>query len=149
MESRNVKALLIQERLQGSGQLEKYLRACGCECHRAGSYKEACYLLGVDEFDLVLSPMRLPDTSLFPLLNLLNGSRITLFYWLAVDGGCLWLPALRHGQNCFGSSTLSTGKFVLELETVIKEIRTEASAGDTQPVVANELPGALATPAPR
>lgn len=123
MESSKVKALLIRENLQGYGQMERYLRVCGCECRSAASYKEACTLLGTNDFDLVLSPMRLPNTSLFPLLNLLSDSRVTLFYWIAVDGGCLWLPALRQGMNCFGSAMLSTTEFVVALDEAIKEIR--------------------------
>ncbi len=123
--SRTIKALLIQERPQASGHLEKYLRKCGCECTCAVSYKEACSLLGTGEFGLVLSPMRLHNDSLYPLLDLLHGSHITLFFWYAVEGGCFWLPALRQGQNCFGSALLMGAiDFGVALDQTIQEIQT-------------------------
>src|ERR1019366_8592370 len=104
MESRRPKALLIGENPQGSSYLAKRLQERGCECEFAGSYQEACWLLRAQDFDLVLSPMRLRGGSLFPLIDLLDGSGITLFYSHAVEDGWWWLPALRHGQKCFGSS---------------------------------------------
>jgi hypothetical protein len=73
-------------------------------------------------FALVLSPMRLRDSSLFPLIGLLDGSGITLFYFHAVEDGCLWLPALRRGQKCFGSSAMRPSEFVAALDDVIEGI---------------------------
>jgi hypothetical protein len=127
MESTRPKALLIQEKSQGSWNLERYVQECGCDCSSAASYREACSLLDAEKFDLVLSPMRLPDSSLFPLLSSLSGSRTTLFYWFAVDGGCFWLPALRNGLNCVGSATLNTRQFVIALDEIIKEVRLRQS----------------------
>ena len=95
MEPRRPKALLIGESPQGSSHLAKRLQERGCECEFAVSYQEARSLLGAQHFDLVLSPMRLRDVSLFPLICLLDRSNITLFYFHAVEDGCWWLPALR------------------------------------------------------
>jgi CheY-like chemotaxis protein len=122
METRWAKVLLVGETPQGSLYLAKLLQERGCECEFAGSYQEACSLLRAQDFDLVLSPMRLRDGSLFPLLGLLDGSGITLFYSHAVEEGCWWLPALRQGQKCFGSSALRPSKFVAALDDAIEEI---------------------------
>ena len=123
MELRRPKALVIGENPQGSSPyLAKRLQERGCECEFAVSYQEARSLLRAQDFDLALSPMRLRDGSLFPLLGSLNESNITLFYSHAVEDGCWWLPALRHGQQCFGSSALRPSEFVAVLDDVIEEI---------------------------
>ena len=66
MESGRPKALLIGENPQGSSYLAKRLQERGCECEFAFSYQEACWLFRTQDFDLVLSPMRLRGGSLFP-----------------------------------------------------------------------------------
>ena len=122
MELRRPKALVIGENPQGSSHLAKRLQERGCECEFAVSYQEARSLLGAQNFDLAVSPMRLRDVSLFPLIFLLDRSNITLFYFHAVEDGCWWLPALRHGQKCFGSSALRPSEFVAALDDTIEEI---------------------------
>ena len=151
MEPRKPKALLIGENPHGSWYLAKHLQERGCECEFAVSYREACSLLMTQGFDLVLSPMRLRDGSLFPLIGLLDGSGITLFYSHAVEDGCWWLPALRHGQNCFGSSALRPSEFVAALDEAIEEICFRAPVErKSRRSVAPRLPGSLATlPSPR
>jgi CheY-like chemotaxis protein len=146
MEPRRPKVLLIGETSQRSSYLAKRLQGRGCECEFALSYQEACWLLRAQDFDLVLSPMRLRDGSLFALIALLDGSGITLFYSHAVEDGCWWLPALRHGQNCFGSSALRPSAFVAALDDAIEEICFRAAMErKSQQSVAPQLPGSPAT----
>ena len=123
MELRRPRALLIGENPQGSLYLTKRLQESGCDCAFAITCREACSLLVAQRFDLVLSPMRLRDGSLYPLIGLLDGSSSTLFYYHPVEDGCLWLPALRRGQKCFGSSALRPSEFVATLDEATKEIR--------------------------
>jgi hypothetical protein len=139
-------ALLIGESPQGSSNLAKRLQARGCECDFAVSSQEASSMLRAERFDLVLSPMRLRDGSLFSLINLLNGSGITLFFSYVVEDGCWWLPALRHGQNCFGSSALRPSQFIAALDEAIEEIcfRPVMERNILQSV-AVRLPGSLTT----
>ena len=125
MELRRPRALLIGENPQGSLYLTKRLQESGCECAFAITCREACSLLVAQRFDLVLSPMRLRDGSLYPLIGLLDGSSSTLFYYHPVEDGCLWLPALRRGQKCFGSSALRPSEFVSVLDETIAEIQFE------------------------
>ena len=140
------KAMLIGGDPQGSSYLAKRLQERGCECEFAVSFEEACSLLSAQGFDLVLSPTRLGDGSLFPLISLLDGSGITLFYFHTVENGCWWLPALRHGHNCFGSSGLRPREFVTALDEAIEEICFRAAMERrSQQCVAPRLTGLLAT----
>lgn len=119
------KALLIGENAQGSSYLAKRLQGRGFECSFATSYQEACSLLRAQGFDLVLSPMRLCEVSFFSLIDLLDGSSATLFYSHPVEESCWWVPALRHGEKCFGSSAFRPSEFVSVLDETIAEIQFE------------------------
>jgi hypothetical protein len=123
--SRVPRALLIAEGLQTPSCLARRLEGQGCSCSFARSYREACSSLGNQDFDLVLSPLRLRGVTLFPLIDLLAGSRITLFYSHPVEQGCWWLPGLRRGQKCFGSAAFRPSEFVSVLDDVIVEVRTD------------------------
>lgn len=125
MSGRIPKTLLIGENPQGSSYLARRLQGQGCECSFATSYPEACSSLRSQGFEVVLSPMRLRGVTVFPLMDLLAGSRVTLFFSHAVERGCWWLPALRHGEKCFGSSALRSRDFVSVLDEVIAEIRMD------------------------
>jgi CheY-like chemotaxis protein len=151
MDNKKPKALLIGENPQGSSYLAKRLQERGCECEFAVSYQEARSLLMAQGFDLALSPMRLRDGSLFPLIGLLDGSGITLFYFHAVEDGCLWLPALRRGQKCFGSSALRPSEFVSALDEAIDEIRFDRHVAGTaqQPAVRQSVVSISVAPSSR
>jgi hypothetical protein len=80
--------------------------------------------------------MRLRDSSVFPLISLLEGSDVTLFYFQLVEDGCWWLPALRSGQTCFGSYALRPSEFVLSLNEIMEEIRVNLQVpAELQPVL--------------
>ena len=146
MEPKRPKALLIGETPQGSSYLAKRLQERGCQCEFAASYQEACSLLMAQGFDLVLSPMRLRDGSLFPLIDLLDGSCVTLFFSHAVEDGCWWLPALRNSQKCFGSSALRPSEFVATLDEAIGEICFRAGMErNSEESVTPRPPGSLVT----
>jgi CheY-like chemotaxis protein len=140
MQTREPRALLIGENSQGSSHLVRLLEGHGCECSFATSYEEACSLLGTQLFDLVLSRLRLRDSSTFPLVGLLEGSGVTLFYFQLVEDGCWWLPALRSGQKCFGSHALRPSEFVVSLNEIIAEMRVQS------PVPADDQPAWPSTP---
>lgn len=143
------RVLLIGENSQGFAHLLKHLEGRGCKCRFATSYQEAISLFGVQDFDLVLSPMRIRESSLFAFISLLERSRTTLFYFQAVEEGCWWLPALRFGQKCFGSNALRPSEFIASLELVVNEIQARALAAakslvsmPTTLAVARPWPGA-------
>lgn len=116
-----LKALLIGESRQGCSYLANRLQERGCKCEFARSFEEADSLLRAQEYNFVLSATRLQDHSLFPLIDLLEGSGITLFYSHPVEDGCWWLPALQHGRRCFGVSALLPKQFVSVLDEAIHE----------------------------
>jgi hypothetical protein len=138
MNARELRALLIGENSQGSSHLARLLGSHGFECCFASSYWDACALLGTRQFDLVLSPMRLRDSSIFPLVGLLEGSEVTLFFFQLVEDGCWWLPALRSGRLCFGTYALRPSEFVASLNEVIEEVRAQLPMAEIlQPVLAS------------
>jgi CheY-like chemotaxis protein len=148
MEHKRPKALLIGENPQGSSYLAKRLQTRGCECEFAVSPQDVYSLLRAQGFDLVLSPIRLRYDSLFGLIALLDSSGVTLFFSHAVEDGCWWLPALRHGQKCFGSSALRPSEFVVELDEAIQEIylRAATQRKDRQSAVPELLGSVAALP---
>ncbi len=130
MGNERLKALLIGDSFLGSSNLVKCLQQRGFHCEYATSYEKVRSLLQVGNFDLVLSPMRLRDDSLFPLIELLYRSDVTMFYSCPVESGGWWLPALRRGQECFGSSALRPSEFVSELDEVFAQMRLRDTRAD-------------------
>ena len=117
------KALFVGER--PVRQLADHVQAKGCDCTFVASYDEACSSLKAERFDFVFSPMRLQGVTLFPLMDLLEGSEATLFYFHAVEDGFWCLPALRQGQRCFGSSGLRANEFVSRLDELIEVVQRD------------------------
>ena len=112
------RALLIGENSQGSSYLIKRLEGYRCECGFATSYQEAVLAAQASKFRPCVKPNEAPRQQPFPLVNQLEGSRTTLFYFQAVEEGCWWLPALRLGRNCFGSCALRPSEFIASLQSV-------------------------------
>jgi hypothetical protein len=123
MGTRTLRVLLVGESLQSSPYLAKRLQSEKCECSLAGSYQEARSLLGSNSFDVVPCPMRWRNQNFSPLIDLLEGSGVTLFYSYGVEEGCWWLPAVWHGERCFGSSVFRPSEFVSVLDEAIEEGR--------------------------
>jgi CheY-like chemotaxis protein len=128
MEANRPRVLLIGEIPHGHSLLEKRLRERGCECEFATTSEEAEAALAAREFDVVLSPMKLRGRSLFSLAAELEDSRTTLFYSCAVEDGCWWLPAVRAGRRCFGTSALRPSEFVSALYQTIEAMQAEEAA---------------------
>jgi hypothetical protein len=112
---RDRKILLVSRNPQRSSYFVDLLRARGWKYELATSYQAACSLLNTQDFCVVLSPTRLGNESFLPLMTLLEGSDVTLFYAEPVERGCWWLPALRRGVKCFGSRAVRPSKFISTL----------------------------------
>src|SRR5580700_7518868 len=124
LELENLKALLVRKNRSGHSSLARRLGTRGCECFFATSIPDVAAQLDTQIFHLVLAPIRLEADTLYPLLvDRLAGSETTLFYSLPVEDGAWWLPALRLGQNCFGTAAIHRDAFVAALEKTIDEIR--------------------------
>ena len=121
--NRNLKVLLVGESAQGSSYLANRLLVWGCQCEFATSCEEMLALLKDEEIYLVLCPLRLNRRSLLPLMDLLEGSHISLFYSLQVEQTCWWLPGLRHGRKCYGSGAVLPSEFISVLDEAVEQIR--------------------------
>jgi hypothetical protein len=119
---RNLKVLLVGESGQGSSYLANRLRLGGWQCEFATSYEGMLVLLKDEDIYLVLCPLRLNRRSLLPLMDLLEASRISLFYSLQTEQSCWWLPGLRHGRKCFGSGAVLPSEFISVLDEVVEQI---------------------------
>ncbi|MGH9679454.1 MAG: hypothetical protein ACRD4Y_05855 [Candidatus Acidiferrales bacterium] len=108
--------------------MAKRLEGRGCTCKFASSYQEAVAMYCYHDFDLVLSPTKVRERSTFPLLSLLERSRTTLFYYLSVERGCWWLPALHLGRKCLGSYAMRPSEFIASLDVLVDEIRAGSQA---------------------
>jgi hypothetical protein len=141
MGDEKLKALLIGDRSWGASHLVKHLQQRGFRCEYATSYEKVRSLLRARHYDLVLSPMRLRDDSLFPLIEWLDGSDVTLFYCCPVESGAWWLPALRRGEGCFGSSALRSSEFVSALDEVLAHLRPRGVFVERTPLSTTRVPG--------
>ena len=117
------RALLVGENSQGVSYLAKRLEDRGFQCEYASSTQQALSLVQVHGFDLILSPIRLRDASLYFLMDLFYGAAVTLFYFYGVEDGCWWLPALRNGKRCWGTPALRSSEFAFTLDAAIDEVR--------------------------
>ena len=153
--ARESKALLIGENSQGSSHLARILESHGCACQFASSYQQAVALLDLQCFDLVLGPLELKGVSVFTLVAMLEGLPLTLFYFQPDDDDCWWVPALRVGRKCLGSSALRPSELAVALRTILGEIAARPqelpavrpSFSSPQPGAA--LPWSVAAPGPQ
>jgi DNA-binding NtrC family response regulator len=122
MNGRSQRALLVDENPEHCSNLVKRLQERGFQCQFASSSQQALSLARIYDFDLVLSPVRLHGASLLSLMDSFVGSGATLFYFHGVEEGCWWLPAIRHGKRCFGSSAFRPGEFISALEAAINDV---------------------------
>jgi len=122
MEAKVPKALLVGENPHDFCILAKRLQKGGFQCQFASSSLQALSLARIHDFDLVLSPIKLRNISLLSLMDACAGLKVNLFYFHAVEDGCWWLPAIRSGKRCWGSSAFRPNEFVSALDAAIDEL---------------------------
>ncbi len=144
------KVLVLGKGAESPTCLSEYLQKRGCECHFATLQKDAEELLRKRTFDLVLSELRLQDGTGLQLIPLLVSLGTSLFYSLAVEDGCWWLPAVWHGQKCWGAPAVRSSEFSRVLDGVLQEILSgaTASAGTPPPPPRRPRGSVLSLPAP-
>ena len=128
MSDRRFEVLLVKERSAGASSLVERLQNRGCECQFATSYGEAVAVLGKHRFDLVLSELGLLDGRASRLIPWLIGSDTTLFFCLAVEDDCWWLPAIVYGHDCWGAPALRRSEFLHLLDDLLQEMRSAGPA---------------------
>lgn len=111
MESDIRKALLVDDNDADGSLLAKQLKTLGFSCSFAHSIQEAKAKLTREVFDIVLSRINLNGGTAYELRPLIVGRPISLFYSLAVEQDCWWIPGVRRGKECMGEPALRPDDF--------------------------------------
>jgi len=119
MESASLRVLLVDETGSDVSHLVNYLGRLGCLPVLSRSCEGACAVLLREQCDLLLFMCLLPGGDCHELSALLVGRQVSLFYFLAVEGGCWWIPRIYDGQECQGETALRPGEFALVLKELI------------------------------
>jgi hypothetical protein len=122
--SDTIRVLLVGDSPQSFSRVRQVLEKCGCECHFAGCLEAVKKLLGLWQFDVVLSIHGIPSYPIQKLVGLLSGSGTSLFSSLRVEEGSWWLPVLQRGKECYGPA-LSVGEFSRVFGGVRRQILIE------------------------
>jgi hypothetical protein len=123
-DARKVSVLLVGKSPHLFSFIQPSLERVGCQCYFAESHREIGDLLRHTKLDIVLSLNS--HQSLFELIVLLAGLRVSVFYMLPVEEGCWWLPVIRNGEKCLGTPALGSNEFSYVLVEIIKGIIADA-----------------------
>lgn len=126
MPSQIRKVLLVDDKDSEGTHLVSQLKALGFSCSMAQSFSEAKDRLAAEDFDVVLSKLSLNGGTAYELRPLLVGRPTSLFYSLAVEQDCWWIPGVRYGTECLGEPALRPEDFFRALVLV-----ASGSAGDS------------------
>ncbi len=122
MNTKLVRVLLVGESAKGFSFLLQRLEKRGCDCYVATSIAEAVRLFAGHGFDLVLCTDWMQGIN--TLIATLVGSPASLFCCHPVEDSCWWLPAVQHGEKCFGAPALRPSDFGYALDRIVEEINT-------------------------
>ena len=123
-DARKVSVLLVDKSPHLFSFIQPSLERVGCQCYFAESHREIGDLLRRTRLDIVLSLNS--HQSLFELMVLLAGLRVSMFHMLPVEEGCWWLPVIRNGEKCLGTPALGSGEFRCVLVEIVKGIIADA-----------------------
>lgn len=112
--------LLVGQGFHSTQALADQLRRWGFRCHFANNIRTARQLLSSARIDVVLSNTHLPDGTGFGLIAALAGLPVAAFLCLPTEDSCFWLPAIDHGQDCWGSPALRPAQFANTLEEMAR-----------------------------
>ncbi len=107
--------LMMGESMRKALQLEDFLKRTGWSCQVEPELPAALRLAETQPYDLILSGVRMDRCCRASLVNSVIGSKASLFFSMAVEYGCWWLPAVRQGENCADSPALSPRRFAEEI----------------------------------
>ena len=141
MNFRRTTVLLVGYNAARSDMLWKWLSDRGSHCQFAASFDDACRLMSVREFDLVLCQYDLPDRTAFPLLDWLEGSRSTLLFTARNGNGSRWLPVIERGKRCVDRPLLKTTNLANALQEMLDGHADSDSRGNRVSLEALEQVG--------
>ena len=124
--ARKVGVLLVGKSPHLFSFIQPPLERVGCQCYFAVSHQDIGDLLKYTKLDIVLSLNS--HQSLFELIVLLTGLRVSMFHMLPVEEGCWWLPVLRNGAKCLGTPAIGPSEFRCVLAEIVKSIIADAKS---------------------
>jgi hypothetical protein len=122
-----VTVLLLSEKPQEFLGYRQLFDRNDCQCHFAKSHQEAAKLSNLRDFDIVLSTIRIPGQSFRELIALFSGSRANVFCSVRVEESYWWLPVLRLGKECLGTTAFRPCDFVPAFEDSVTEIKANTT----------------------
>ncbi len=122
MSARRPTVLVVNASREDANCLFERLLQWGCECHTVRSCEEAETVLRARAFDVVLSPINLPDGHAYHLVPLVLDRPCTFFFSQSVEDGCWWIPAVEDGQQCLGTRALRPSEFCRRLDQLFRGI---------------------------
>jgi hypothetical protein len=125
-DARKVDVLLVGKSPNLFSFIQPSLERVGCQCYFVASHQDIGDLLKHTKLDIVLSLN--PHQSLFELIVLLAGLRVSMFHMLPVEEGCWWLPVIRNGEKCLGTPALGSSEFRCVLVDIVKGIVADAQS---------------------
>lgn len=129
--SRKPTVFLVDDRSSDDSLLVRQLKTLGFSCSFARSIQEAKARLCVDVFDIVLSKLRMNGGTAYELRPLLIDRPTSLFYSLAVEEDCWWIPGVRRGIECLGEPALRPEEF---FKTLVLIAGAETAGTGADPV---------------
>jgi hypothetical protein len=120
--------LMMGEGMRKASHLEDFLRRSGWNCRVEPEMSVALQLAEQNPYDLVLSGVRMDRAHRGKLVNSLMKAKASLFFSMAVEYGCWWLPAVRLGENCADSPALPSKRFAEEIERLRVELLLQAAS---------------------
>ena len=132
-EPRKPKVLLVDDGSSEGSLLVKQLKTLGFRCSFAQSFDEAKALLEAQDFDVVLSKLSMNGGTAYELRPLLIGRPSSLFYSLAVEEDCWWIPGVRGGNECMGDPALRPEDFFRALVYIVGAATADLARGSAAP----------------
>ena len=86
-----------------------------------------------EEFDVVLSKLSMNGGTAYELRPLLIGRPSSLFYSLAVEEDCWWIPGVRGGNECMGDPALRPEDFFRALVYIVGAATADLARGSAAP----------------
>lgn len=125
--------LLVDEGISEVSPLVEKLKMIGFCCFYAPSLERAKQRLSAEVFDIVLSKLKLRGGTAYELRPLLMGRPTSLFYSLAVEQDCWWIPGVRRGTECLGEPALRPEEFFKTLVLAASEALAGAGGSASSP----------------
>jgi hypothetical protein len=115
-------ALIVGHGMRPGLALARWLERQGWNSHFESSAENAFRVLKSVPYDLILASMKIEPQLRCQLVGLSLDVGSTLFFSLAVEYGCWWLPAVRMGEHCVRPAAFHSNKLAENILIVSEEL---------------------------